>query len=147
MSTFSTGPGWEPEYVLQAFDWSSMAGSTVVDVGGCTGTTMTALSEEYPQLQCIVQDLPSTIAKRPALPQQLESRISFMAHDFFTEQPIKGADVYFFRMVLHDWSDGDAVRILKGLVPALKPGAHVLLNEWCLPEPNTASWLEEKKLR
>lgn len=147
MSTFSTGTGLEPEHILRAFDWSSIPGGTVVDVGGSTGTTMAALSEKYPQLHCTVQDLPSTIARRPALPQHLESRINFMACDFFTEQPIKEADVYFFRMILHDWSDEEAIRILKGLVPALKPGSHILLNEWCLPEPNTASWLEEKKLR
>jgi hypothetical protein len=28
--------------------------------------------------------------------------IEFQAHDFFQEQPVKGADVYFLRQILHD---------------------------------------------
>lgn len=145
MSTFTTGPGWEVEHILHGFDWSSIG--TIVDMGGSTGTVMVALSQNYKQIRCIVQDLASTIARCPPLPADLEGRIEFMVHDFFTEQPIKGADLYFFRMILHDWSNAEAIKILQQLIPALNPGSQILLNEWCLPEPNTASWLEEKKVR
>ncbi|KAL9616602.1 MAG: hypothetical protein Q9160_008547 [Pyrenula sp. 1 TL-2023] len=147
MSIFSSGSGWEMDHVLHGFDWTSIGDGKVVDVGGSTGEVMAILSQHYPHLHCVVQDLSSTIDKRPVLPPYLDSHIEFMAHDFFTEQPVTGADVYFFRMIMHDWSDADAVRILQQLIPALKAGAHVLVNEFCLPEPNTAPWLEEKNLR
>jgi hypothetical protein len=42
----------------------------------------------------------------------LLSEHSFTVHDFFTEQPVKGADVYFLRDVLHNWTDEEAIRIL-----------------------------------
>lgn len=35
-----------------------------------------------------------------------------MVHDFFTEQPVKGARVHFFQSVLLNWDDADCVRIL-----------------------------------
>ena len=137
----------DPCHVIEAFDWSSITDGTVVDIGGSNGATMAALSERYPSLHCIVQDLSSTVARRPPLSLHRKDGVSFMAHDFFHEQPCKQADVYFFRLVLHDWSDEHATQILRALIPALKPGCHILLNEWCLPEPNTVSLLEERRLR
>ena len=79
-------------------------------------------------------------------PSGLEDRISFMAHDFFTPQPIT-ADVYFFRFIFHDWPDKYGISILQNLVPALKPGARVLINEFCLPEPGMISAYKERVLR
>ena len=147
MSTYSTGPGWEPEHVLQSFDWAALKSGTVVDVGGAIGTAMSILSCHHPQLSCIVQDLGNVIENHLKPSTHSEGRVQYMAHDFFAEQPVKGADVYFFRMVFHDWSDHDSVRILRALIPALKPGAHIVLNEWCMPEPNTVSRVEEQRLR
>lgn len=41
-----------------------------------------------------------------------------MATDFLeTEQPVKDADVYFMRAVLHNWPDEYCVRILRNLLP------------------------------
>jgi len=73
-------------------------------------------------------------------------RIDFMAHDFFTEQPVT-SDVYLLRYILHNWLDEYAVKILQQPVPVLKPGARVLINNHLLPEPNTASLTTEKEVR
>ena len=70
-----------------------------------------------------------------------------MEHDFMTEQPVKGADVYLIRWVLHNWSDKYCLRILRNLIPALKNGARIVIQDNCLPEPNTLSYTEEAKLR
>jgi hypothetical protein len=35
------------------------------------------------------------------IPEELRSRVSFMPYDFFTPQPVCGADVYFFRWIFH----------------------------------------------
>lgn len=51
-----------------------------------------------------------------------------MVHDFFTPQPV-AADAYFFRMIFHDWSNKNCVRILRALVPVLRKGAKVLIND------------------
>jgi len=70
-----------------------------------------------------------------------------MAHDFLTEQPVKNADVYFFRWIFHNWSDKYSIQILRALIPALKPGARVVINDNVLPEPGVLSLWQETRLR
>lgn len=69
-----------------------------------------------------------------------------MAHDFLETQPVT-ADVYLFRWVFHNWPDDYCVTILKRLVPALEPGARILINDSLVPEPNTQQLIAEKKPR
>jgi hypothetical protein len=69
-----------------------------------------------------------------------------MAHDFFTPQTVV-ADVYLLRWILHNWSDKYCMRILRALIPALKPGARVVVNEDVRPafdSPILSRWREEK---
>ena len=80
-------------------------------------------------------------------PQDVSDRVTFMAHDFMTEQPVKGADAYLFRWIFHNWSDKYCVKILRNLIPALKDGAHIIIQDNCLPEPNTLSYSDEAKIR
>ncbi|PYH83237.1 S-adenosyl-L-methionine-dependent methyltransferase [Aspergillus uvarum CBS 121591] len=69
------------------------------------------------------------------VPADVAARVTGMAHDFLTPQPVHGADVYLLRWILHDWSDTYAVKILRNLTPALTPGARVVVNDICIPEP------------
>ena len=148
MTWFSTGPGLEPIHVLNGFEWNTLENGLVVDVGGSHGSVSIALAQKFQTLQCIVQDrLEVTKLGKEKLPSDLTGRVSFMEHDFFVEQPIKGADVYCFRWIFHDWSDIYASRILKALVPALKPGAKVLVCEMVLPEPGSVSTYQERAFR
>ena len=55
--------------------------------------------------------------------------------------------MYFLSNILHNWSDPDAVRIIKALVPALKPGARVLISERVMPEPGSVTVLKEREYR
>lgn len=45
---------------------------------------------------------------------------------------------------MHDWSDKYCRQILQDLIPALKPGARIVLNEQVLPTPNTVSKYQER---
>ncbi|RAH69805.1 putative O-methyltransferase [Aspergillus aculeatinus CBS 121060] len=157
MSTYSTGPENDVSHLRDGYDWASICGGggggggVVVDVGGSTGYVSQALAQAYPALRFVVQDTAPTIAQAPtvaaAAPAGEHSRVQFMAHDFFADQPVHGADVYLLRMVLHDFGDADCVRILRALVPALRDGGRVVLNEFCLPEPGSVGLLEEKHIR
>jgi chemotaxis methyl-accepting protein methylase len=81
------------------------------------------------------------------VPKDMADRVTFMEHDFFTEQPVKGADVYFLRWILHNWSDKYCIEILRNLAPALKKGARVVVNEFCVPPPGILTPFQEKPLR
>jgi hypothetical protein len=48
--------------------------------------------------------------------------VTIQAHDFFSPQPIKDADVFLLRYTLHDWSNAITIRILKRLREAAVPG-------------------------
>ncbi|KAK2772300.1 hypothetical protein FQN53_004663 [Emmonsiellopsis sp. PD_33] len=131
------------------FDWGQLPpGSTVVDVGGSQGHVSIHLAKTFPHLQFVVQDLPEVIQGAEAkVPECVKGRITFSSHDMFTEQPVKDADVYLLRYVLHDWSDKNSVKILGKLVPSLKKGAKVVIQDHLLPEPGTMKLLHEMQIR
>ena len=134
--------------MVNSYPWNGLEHATVVDVGGSHGAMSYALAERLPHLTCVVQDLPEVAAKASkSVPPELAHRVSFMPHDFFTQQPVVGADMYLFRWVMHDWSDKYAINILRALIPALKYGARVVINEFVLPEPGTMSPFQERFYR
>lgn len=62
-------------------------------------------------------------------PADMKDRVTFVAHDFFQPQPVE-ADIYLIKLILHDWPDDECVRILRGLVPAMRPGARVFFLDY-----------------
>lgn len=141
-------PGLESIYVVENFPWDKTKSGVVVDVGGSQGSLSIAIADKFPTLHCVVQDRLDNIKSGKAnLPIYLKDRVTFMEHDFFTTQPVQGADVYFLRWILHDWPDTYAIRILKALVPALKVGSKVILNERLIPEIGSVSKYEERNFR
>ncbi|KAF2795188.1 sterigmatocystin 8-O-methyltransferase [Melanomma pulvis-pyrius CBS 109.77] len=116
--------------VLEAADWSSVGKATVVDVGGSAGHDAIVLAKNFPELTITVQDLPQVQPVFEAnLPADLKSRVSFTPHNFFEPQPVS-ADIYIFKMILHDWPDEEAAKIIRGLIPALKTGARIIFFEY-----------------
>jgi hypothetical protein len=131
------------------FDWAGLPkNGTVVDVGGSRGHVSAHLAERFPHLKFKVQDMPEVVkGAEEVIPSNVAGRVSFMSHDMFTEQPVRNADVYLLRFVLHDWPDKYCVKVLKELVPALKRGAKVVIQDHLLPEPGTLGLLQEMQLR
>ena len=147
MSALITSKGYELHHIVDSIPWASFGSGTIVDLGGSHGDAMIAVAKRFTTLRFIVQDLSQVISSQPSLPVELERRISFMSHDFFTPQPVKGAKVYFFRWIFHNWSDGYCLSVLRSLVSALESGAQIIINDICLPEPGELSWSQEKQIR
>ncbi|PYH84529.1 O-methyltransferas-like protein [Aspergillus uvarum CBS 121591] len=105
------------------------------------------LAPHYPELRLIVQDLPSMVdGAAESLPTDVRDKVTFQAHDFFTPQPVQ-ANAYLFRNIFHNWSDSHGVQILQALVPALRPGARIIVSDYLLPELGTLSLLKERAVR
>ncbi|EAQ89709.1 hypothetical protein CHGG_06328 [Chaetomium globosum CBS 148.51] len=156
MASLTGGEGYEPAYFVDVekggYDFSDLdaAGGTFVDVGGSHGFICVALAERYKNMKFVVQDLQKTVDSAPkplSADPQVAERISLVAHDFFAEQVTKDADVYFFRWIMHNYSTPYAIRILKNLVPALKPGARVVINDYCLSTPGKENPWDERVVR
>lgn len=148
MRSMTAGAAYELIHIVtsQKDLWSSVAakGGTVVDIGGGQGAVSRRLAEHFPGLHCVVQDLPKTAdAGKESLPKNLESQVSFEAHDFFTPQSKRGADVYLLRWILHNWSDRYVIKILQNIVPALKNGSIVVIYEYLLSEPLRAGSVQD----
>ncbi|KAI1179308.1 S-adenosyl-L-methionine-dependent methyltransferase [Nemania sp. FL0916] len=146
MSVMAQRPPLQLSHITKNYDWASLGEAQVVDVGGGNGHVAMALAREFAGLSAVVQDMEKVIEKCTT-PEDLEGRIKFMTHDFFTSQPVSGADVYFFRLIFHNWSDKYCGKIVRGLVPALKPGARVIIQDMIMPEPGTVALWKEKELR
>ena len=140
---------WDLKHLVRGYDWASLdkPGAIFVDVGGGQGSVARALAQATTNTRFIVQDRAKVVQEgRNALLEDLEERVLFEEHDFFSTQPIIGAQVYFFRWILHDWSDKYAHKILQNLVPAMRKGSRVILYEYLLTDgPETR--LTEKQFR
>ena len=106
-----------------------------------------ALANAFPLLKFTVEDLPETLANAPPLPEPLSSRITFRGHDFFTPQVVEDASVYLLRMILHDWPDAEAKKILQNHVEVLRKGARLIIMDTVLPTPGSVPNHEESLLR
>ncbi|KAI1267082.1 S-adenosyl-L-methionine-dependent methyltransferase [Xylariaceae sp. FL1019] len=109
----------------------------IVDIGGSKGHDIEKFLQKHPDVpkdKLILQDLPEVLAKFTIHPG-----ITPYPYDFFTPQPIKGARAYYYHIVLHDWPDVTATKILETVRDAMEPGySRILLHEVLVPE-NKAS--------
>jgi hypothetical protein len=117
-------------------DYRIPAGEIIADIGGADGTVLSQLLTHEPGRRGIVFDLPSVVAGAPATltAAGVTDRITTVAGDFFDSVPT--ADVYVLSVVLHDWDDTSATRILKNIAAAARPGARVVAIEMVLPDDN-----------
>ncbi|MGW0568882.1 methyltransferase [Streptomyces tauricus] len=117
---------------------------TVMDIGGGTGTVMSAILRAQPHLHGVLFDRGSVIdlAARDPLLDPVRDRCTLVAGDFFDELP-KDADIHLLGSVLHDWDDAQAAAILRAGVRALAPCGRILVCELVVPAtsaPHPARW-------
>ncbi|KAI1771117.1 S-adenosyl-L-methionine-dependent methyltransferase [Hypoxylon cercidicola] len=136
-------PNESADGLLDNYPWKGK--ETMVDVGGSHGSVAISIAQRFPNMKCIVQDLPDTASEGASrLPASLQDRVTFMAHDFFTEQLVS-ADVYYFRSIFHNWADKYCIKILQNLVPAMKSGARVVIHERILPGLESLSTADARR--
>ncbi|EJD40316.1 O-methyltransferase [Auricularia subglabra TFB-10046 SS5] len=108
--------------ILNGFKWDKLPQhATIVDVGGGVGAVSLVLAKAYPDMKLVVQDRKKTVDEahkfwEDNMPGAVASgRITLDVHDFFEEQPRRAPDVFLLRMILHDWADSYARKILRPL--------------------------------
>lgn len=120
-------------------DWSGV--QTVVDVGGGTGATLTALLARHEHLQGIVFDLKHVQegAERAIEAAGVADRCTFVAGSFFDAVPI-GADAYLVSAILHDWNDERAGAILRSCRAAAAPATRLLIVDSVISSGDEPDW-------
>ncbi|GAB2579528.1 methyltransferase [Streptomyces capparidis] len=116
-----------------AFDFGRF--TAVTDIGGGDGTVLAGVLDAHPGLTGVVYDTAEGLAQAPETLRrhELAERCSLIAGDFFRSVPA-GSDLHLIKSVLHDWTDDQAVTILRHCREALAPGGRVLIVEPVLPE-------------
>jgi hypothetical protein len=109
-------------------------GETIADIGGADGTLLTELLSNRPERRGIVFDLPNVVAKATEMlaTAGLSNRTTVVEGDFFEQVPT--ADIYVLSIILHDWDNASAIRILRTIARAAAPGAHLVLLEMVMPQ-------------
>ncbi len=99
-----------------------------VDIGGGDGGQCLEIQRAHKfGGKIILQDRAVVIEKAA---KAKEAGIEIMVHDFFTEQPVKGARVYCIQFCLLNWNDDDCVRILASQTPAMGPESVLLISDY-----------------
>ncbi|POS74201.1 O-methyltransferase [Diaporthe helianthi] len=102
-----------------------------VDVGGGIGSQCAMLKAKLPNLpgRVILQDLPFVLQyARPT------EGVEITAHNFWTEQPVRGARAYYFRNILRDYPDDKCLAILENTVAAMEPESMILIDDVIVPD-------------
>jgi SAM-dependent methyltransferase len=133
------------EHRVEALAELPWNGETVVDVGGGNGTLLIELLGRHASLRGIVFDLPEVAreAEERVAAAGLADRIDVVGGSMFDGAP--RGDVYVLAVVLHDWDDDDARRILARVRAAAPAHARVLIADAVIPpgnDPHGAKWLD-----
>jgi hypothetical protein len=122
--------------VLEAYDFSSLSGKTLVDIAGGHGKVLTEILKKHPGIRGILFDLERVV--NGAVPriesEGLSTRCSVAHGDFFKAVP--SADAYIMKHIVHDWDDAHALKILRNIHAAAAPGARLYLIEAAMAAGN-----------
>jgi hypothetical protein len=126
----SVSEGWRGPFLRS---YQLPPGDVVADLGAADGSMLARLIAQAPDRRGIVFDLPEVIpaAEKVLADYDVDHRVSVRAGSFFEQVP--AADVYLMSMVLHDWDDQSAARILTTVASAAAPGARLVVIEHIVP--------------
>jgi hypothetical protein len=114
----------------------------VADIGGAQGNMLAAILKANPQLKGILFDLPQITqgAQDHLKKEGIADRCQIIGGDMFAPWPFK-ADLYLISRVIENWSDEQAIAILKNCREAMDADSKVVLVERIPPEDKDAALL------
>ncbi|WP_434419758.1 methyltransferase [Nannocystis pusilla] len=130
--------------VATAYEFSN-AGH-VVDVGGGLGALLLAIRAAHPTLRATLFEMPHVVARARAALAGEAGWLELAAGDFFAGA-VPAGDTFLLKHVIHDWSDEQAVTILRRCCEQLRPGGRVLVIEHLLTaEASPVHWTDLEML-
>ena len=96
----------------------------LLDVGGGPGTYSMLIAEKYPEIECVVLDLPGVVKVADELIREhdMEKRVKTLAGDYHTTPFPKGLDAIIFLGVLHQESPESICDLFRKAYDSLAPG-------------------------
>ncbi len=118
--------------LIDGLDWTGV--DSICDVGGGSGAATEVILRYLPSVRATLFELPEVVAaSRSTLSEgPLADRCELVGGNFFESVPA-GLDRYLLLAIIHDWSDAEAVEILRNLHTALGPDSTAVVVEAVLP--------------
>jgi hypothetical protein len=127
--------------IAAAYKFSGLG--TLVDVGGGHGSLLATILKANPKLKGVLFDQASVIAgakkDQYITAKGVAERCRVESGDFFKAVP-KGGDAYIMKYVLHDWNDGQCVKILANCRSSMNEKGRVLVLDNVIPTGNAPGW-------
>ncbi|KAH7519395.1 hypothetical protein FEM48_Zijuj08G0031600 [Ziziphus jujuba var. spinosa] len=98
----------------------------LVDVGGGLGVNLKLITSTYPHIKGINFDLPHVIKHAASYPG-----VEHVGGDMFAGVP--RGDAIFMKWILHDWNDGNCIKLLKNCHKAIPDNGKLIVVEELLP--------------
>jgi hypothetical protein len=113
----------------------------VVDIGGGNGSFLLSCLQKNAQQRGVLFDRPDVLVKARELVEAsgFGARCELVPGDFFGEVP-SGADCYLLKYILHDWSDEQAITILKNVYRASRMGTKLVVMDMLIGAGNGPSF-------
>ncbi|CAG8952449.1 hypothetical protein HYFRA_00001196, partial [Hymenoscyphus fraxineus] len=107
----------------------------MVDIGGGRGQALLAVNKETDGVwgcgaKMVLQD--RKVVLDSISPEEAPGVVK-MEYDFYTEQPVKNAHIYYLRRILHNYHDPLATTILRNTVAAMGPSSRLLIADLVIP--------------
>jgi hypothetical protein len=123
--------------IVASYDFSPC--KRIVDVGGGQGQLIGSVLAANEHLHGALIDQPQVVAKADRLLHGMGvgGRCEIRGGDFFAGVP--AGDLHMMKVVLHDWSDEQALAILRNCRAATTPGGRLLVIERIIGMPNVGA--------
>ena len=134
MNSYSTIHTALVSEALDGYDFSNI--HHLCDIGGGQGHLLSNLLSKYPHLKGSILELESVTKNKDLLwtsKMGVENRCTYVIGDMFNEVP--PADAYIMKMILHDWSDDECVKILSNIYRSSPNEGKVFIVEHLIPIP------------
>jgi len=110
----------------------------MLDIGGGSGAHSLGAVRRWPDLRATVLDLAPVceIADEIAARYELQSRIGTKAVDIW-DDPFPSADIHFYSMIYHDWSEERCRFLTEKSFESLEPGGCIIIHEMLFDDDRT----------
>lgn len=127
----------QTDWILEALDGYDFSNiQNICDIGGGQGHLLCSILVKYPQFKGIVLELENVINNKELLwanKMGVQNRCTYMAGNMFDDIP--KADAYIMKMILHDWSDDECIKILSNIYQRSPKEGTVFISEHMVPGP------------
>uniref|UniRef100_A0A0C9QVK5 TSA: Wollemia nobilis Ref_Wollemi_Transcript_5596_1249 transcribed RNA sequence n=1 Tax=Wollemia nobilis TaxID=56998 RepID=A0A0C9QVK5_9CONI len=116
------------KHILSVYGDGFKGLTSLVDVGGGNGSSISKIAEAFPHIKCYNYDLPQVIRDAPTY-----NGVEHIEGDFFLSVP--QANAIFMKLILHDWGDEECIKILRNCRRAIPKQGKLIVVDGVLADP------------